>query len=244
MTNADRDQLDPTLSRRALAAGVHLFTASGAIWAVLAIDAIVDTRWQAAFFWMALSLAIDTLDGSLARLARVADVFPSFDGTLLDNLVDFLSYVFVPAVFVYRADLLPPGWALIGVVIVCLSSAYQFSQGNAKTSDHYFTGFPSYWNIVVFYLFFLDWSPWLNLGILALLGIAVFVPIQYIYPSRTRRNRGLTIVATALWGLLVVLAILQYPDSKAPVLMSMVYLPFYVGLSLYHRISARSEATT
>ena len=244
MTTANRDGLAPTLSRKALAAGVHLVTASGAIWSVLAIDAIVDARWQAAFFWMGLSLIIDMLDGSLARLARVDEVFPSFDGALLDNLVDFLSYVLVPAVFIYRVDLLPPGLALIGVVIVCLSSAYQFSQGNAKTPDHYFTGFPSYWNVAVFYLFFLDWSPWLNLGVLALLGIAAFVPIQYIYPSRTRRHRGVMLVATAVWGLLVALAVLQYPDSRTPVLMSMTYLPFYVGLSLYHQISDRSEPTT
>ena len=193
-------QSQVTVTARAFAAGVHLLTASSAIWGLLAIAAIVEGQWRSAFGWMGLSLAIDMVDGSLARLGNVEQVFPDFDGALLDNIVDFLNYVFVPAVFLYHAALLPANQHLIGVVILCLSSSYQFCQKGAKTPDHYFKCFPSYWNVAVFYLFIIGLDVWLNLVVLVLLGIGSFVPIKYVYPSRTRRHRRLTLALTALWG--------------------------------------------
>ena len=226
--------LSPSVRQRLAAGAVHLLTTSGGVWAVVAIDAIVDERWRTAFIFMSLGLFIDAVDGTLARRARVAQVFPGFDGALLDNLVDFLSYVIVPSVLLYHHDLLPPGFALLAITAICMSSGYQFCQRDAKTGDHYFTGFPSYWNILAFYLFFLELDPWSNLAWVLACSLAVFVPIKYIYPSRTRRHRKLTLFLGAAWALLVIVTILRYPDSKQMAAWSLLYLGYYFGMSLWH----------
>ena len=168
----------------------HLVTASSAVWGLLAILAITNGAWIEAFWWMAVAVAIDSFDGALARRVDVKKVLPQIDGALLDNIVDYLNYVFVPAYFLYATNLLPARFAVLGAALILLASAYQFSQSDAKTEDHYFKGFPSYWNVMVFYMFMLGTGPWLNLGITVLLCVLVFVPIKYIYPSRTRCSRG------------------------------------------------------
>ena len=226
---------------RTLAVAVHLLTATGAVWSVLALLAISAGRWKAAFAWMGLSLAIDMVDGTLARSVAARRTLPSFDGALLDNLVDYLTYVLVPAFFVAEAGLVPAELSWLTVALICLSSAYQFCQADAKTTDHYFRGFPSYWNVAVYYLFLLDLRAGLNLAILVTLAIAVFVPIKYIYPSRTVRHRALTLALTALWALAVSVVVWRYPEPSPWLLRASIgYLFFYVGLSLYHQASGGS----
>src|SRR6185295_14929699 len=127
---------------------VHAYTATGAILAFLAMRAVVLEDYRAAFVWLALQVAVDATDGMLARLARVSQRLPWFNGSKLDDIVDYLTYVFVPAAIVWRAALLPESWTLVVVSAVLLSSAYGFNTASAKTNDHFFTGFPSYWNIV------------------------------------------------------------------------------------------------
>src|SRR5207248_8855289 len=139
-------------------------------------------------------VAIDSVDGTLARAVGVKRVLPFFDGTRLDDLVDYVTYVIVPALFLLHMHVLPHRAAVAVALCPVLASAYGFCRTDAKTSDHYFTGFPSYWNVVAFYLYALDWPRAVNAAVVVLFSIAVFVPIRYIYPSRTVTLRPLTIV--------------------------------------------------
>ncbi len=212
----------------------HLVTASSAVWGLLAILAITNGQWVTAFWWMAAAVAIDSFDGILARRMQVKRVLPQFDGALLDNIVDYLNYVFVPAYFLYSAHLLPDRFAVVGPALILLASAYQFSQSDAKTDDHYFKGFPSYWNVMVFYLFVLGTSVWFNLFVTVLFSVLVFVPIKYIYPSRTTVQPRLVMGGALLWGMAILAMLVLYPNVPAWLKwFSMVYVVYYHALSLY-----------
>ena len=214
---------------------VHAFTASGALLAYLALGDAVRGDFPRAFIWLAAATVVDAVDGALARLARVKERTPQFNGARLDDIVDYLTFVFVPAFIVQRAGLLPsgaPGYMVVGAVL--LSSAYGFSHESAKTSDHFFTGFPSYWNIVALYMVALQLAPAVNAAILAGLAALVFVPTGYVYPSRTPHLRALTVSLGLVWGGLVVALILALPDPPrwlAPV--SLAYPAYYMLLSFY-----------
>lgn len=225
----------PTNRDKAFAWGVHLFTASGVIWGLLGIIAVMNGDWKAVFLWMMVATFVDGVDGMLARRFKVKGVLPDFDGALLDNILDYLTYVILPALFLYNVPgMLPQGWELFGAGIICIASAYQFCQSDAKTEDHTFKGFPSYWNIVIFYQFMLGWNPWINLAVVVFLSIMVFVPIRYAYPSRMTRFQAPTIFLTAVWGLLLLIAWIQFPNHpQLLVYASMFYLAYYVGISLF-----------
>ena len=217
-----------------LAWGVHLFTATGAIWGLLAIIATIQHNWLTAFFWLGAAALVDSLDGALARRFRVEGLIPGFDGALLDNIIDYQTYVLVPALFLYESSLLPPSLTLVGVAMVILASAFQFCQSDAKTEDHAFKGFPSYWNVVVFYLFMLEIGAWFNLAAITICCILVFIPIKYIYPSRMTRYQRPTLLLTAMWGMMMLAALVQYPNFQPwLVWSSLLYVVYYVGLSLY-----------
>jgi phosphatidylcholine synthase len=185
---------------------VHALTASGAYVGLLALLAIYDRKWVLAFWLMAITILIDAVDGLFARWIKIKLAVPRIDGALLDNIVDFFTYTIVPAFFLLVTPLVPETWRFPCVLFIVLSSCYQFTQIDAKTEDHFFKGFPSYWNIVVFYLFFWQMSPQLNLSILLLLSILSFVPIKYVYPSRldyladSNLLRFAMLLATILWG--------------------------------------------
>lgn len=226
---------DETKRQSLFAWSVHLFTASGAIFSLLAIIAITQQQWPLVFIWMAAAVAVDAFDGILARRAHVKQVLPNFNGSLLDNIIDYQNYVIVPAFFFYSAGILPEAFAVVGAGLTVLASAYQFCQEDAKTDDHYFKGFPSYWNVAVFYLFMLGLNPWLNLALVIFLCILVFVPIKYIYPTRTEANQRLTMTLAIIWALSCIAIILQYPNPDPELVwFSLLYVAYYVGLSLYH----------
>ena len=145
------------IHRRVAAWAVHLLTASGVCWGLLALEAVYAGRFRFALGWLGVALAVDGIDGALARRLRVAEVAPEIDGALLDNLVDYLNYVFVPAVLIYRAGVLPGDLALPSAAAICTVSAFQFVHREAKTADA-FRGFPSYWNVVAAYLLLLEMS--------------------------------------------------------------------------------------
>jgi phosphatidylcholine synthase len=230
----EQGEWSPSIKEKVLAWGTHLFTASGAIWGILSIIAITNQQYILAFSWMAVAIFVDSTDGLLARRTRVKAVLPEFDGALLDNIIDFLNYAFVPAFFLTQADFMPASISMIAAALILLSSSYQFCQGNAKTDDHYFTGFPSYWNIMVFYMFILSLNGWINLAIVVLCSALVFVPIKYIYPSRTKMHRKLTLLLAVVWGIANILILTQYP-SHHPVLVwtSLFFALYYTGMSLY-----------
>lgn len=219
----------------------HLYTALGAPIALYATLAVFSGDFRAAFAALAAATFIDTTDGWLARRLRVKQTLPGFDGARLDDIVDYLTYVFVPVLLLLRADLLPPGWGVLVGAAVLLSSAYGFAQADAKvaTTDHFFTGFPSYWNIVALYLYVFHLSPALNATILLALTVLVFVPVRYVYPSRTLTLRTLTIALGAAWGALVILTIWRLPatDGSWPAL-SLVFPVYYTALSLWLQFGA------
>jgi phosphatidylcholine synthase len=214
---------------------VHLYTGSGAVLALLALVAIARQGYAAAFAWMAVAMFIDCTDGTLARRARVKEVLPHFDGSKLDDIVDYLNYVFVPIVLLVHAGLVPNN--VIGLTVASLpllASAYGFCSSEAKTPDHFFTGFPSYWNVVALYLYALAWPTWANVGTLVFLSVMVFVPIRYLYPSRTATLRAVTYVGGALWAISVFALLLQFPNpSRRLAMVSLLFPAYYIALSFW-----------
>jgi len=238
MTQAHPGQLvaesPDSFARKCSAWGVHLLTATGAVAGLMALIAIADHRWLPAFAWMGLTLAIDSVDGSLARACSVKQVLPYFNGELLDNIVDYFNYVIVPAFFLYEAPLVPEGYRLVSAALITVASGYQFCQTDAKTQDHCFKGFPSYWNVVVFYLFMLPFPTGLNLTIVLMLAIAVFIPTKYLYPSRTPTFRFPTLALTTAWGILMLAVLLRYPQAhEVPLYLSLLYVAYYAAMSAY-----------
>ena len=212
---------------------VHLYTASSAVLALLATRATFEYRFRDAFFWLGVAIMIDSSDGVFARAARVSQRLPWFNGAKLDDIVDYLTYVFVPAVFVWRALLVPDAWTIPVASAMLLSSAYGFNRDDAKTSDYFFTGFPSYWNLVVFYLFLMHESQVVNALVLIALAVFVFVPIRYLYPSRTPTLRALTVALGIAWGITLLVMVWQLPAISAPLLWGSLAFPvYYVVLSL------------
>jgi phosphatidylcholine synthase len=222
------------LIRTCAAWSVHLLTALGAVVGLKAMVAIEYGAWRAAFLCMGLTIAIDSVDGALARKVGVKQVLPGFDGALLDNIVDYFTYVIVPAFFLYQAGIVPLGWGPVAGAMITLASGYQFCQSDAKTPEHYFKGFPSYWNLVVFYLFLLDWPRWLNFGIILCFTIMIFVPFRYIYPTRTVTLRKTTLGLAGIWGAMLLTMLFRYPEHHLGLTyVSLVYVAYYHLLSLY-----------
>jgi phosphatidylcholine synthase len=230
---------------RLIAWGVHFYTAVGAVVGLLALDAVSHDRYGTAFAWMVLAFILDSTDGTMARRARVKEVVPEYDGARLDDIVDYLNYVFVPVVLAVHAGLLPDGaWGIAVASLPLLSSAYGFCQTSAKTPDHFFTGFPSYWNVVVFYLYILAGPLWFNVSVLAILSALVFVPVRYLYPSRATKLRKRTYLLGVAWGVAVVWLVYQFPSpSRALAIASLFFPAYYMGMSLrLHLTSPPSTA--
>ncbi|MHB8778962.1 MAG: CDP-alcohol phosphatidyltransferase family protein [Anaerolineales bacterium] len=213
--------------------GVHLFTALGAVFGLLAILAIFERNWRMMIIWMIVAMLVDGFDGMLARWADVKTYASGIDGALLDNMLDYLNYVLVPAIFLIEADILPTGVRLLGACSILLTSAYQFTQIDAKTDDHHFKGFPSYWNVAALYMLLMNLPHWVNFGFLMLFNIMVFIPIKYIYPTRNSYLRKLTLALTYLYGAIGIWGLIQYPNQpKWVVWVSFVYVAYYIGLSI------------
>jgi phosphatidylcholine synthase len=213
---------------------VHLYTALGTVVAFFSLLCIEQTNFRDAFYLMALAVVIDATDGTLARAARVKELIPWFDGELLDEIVDYFNYVIVPSLFLVRANILPPQDSLWLAALPLLSSAYGFCQREAKTADYFFLGFPSYWNIVVFYLYVLQTPLWVNAFLIIALSILVFVPIKYVYPSRSPRFRSQINVLGVLWGGAVLYLIYQLPNpSRVLSFASLLFPAYYTALSLW-----------
>lgn len=225
----------PSKREKALAWSVHFFTATGAMWGLLGLIAIMQQQWKAVFLWFIVASFVDGVDGLLARRFKVKGVLPDFDGALLDNILDYLTYVILPALFLYNMEgLLPRGWELFAAGLIAMTSTYQFCQSDAKTDDHTFKGFPSYWNVVAFYLFTMNANPWVNLAILVVLGILVFVPVKYAYPSRMVRYQQPTVALAVVWSLMVLAILFLMPSQPLWLVYASLFFPiYYVGISLF-----------
>jgi len=198
----------PTARQITMAAfAVHVFTASGAACALLALIAAVRSDWPQMFVWLGLALFIDGIDGTFARRLRVAEVLPRWSGDVLDLVVDILNYVFVPAYAVVASGRVPAPMAIgLGIVIVVTGSLY-FADRLMKTSDYYFRGFPAVWNVAVFYLFILKPGPALTTVSIATLAVLTFVPFHVLHPMRIAHLREVTLVALIAWALLALYAV-------------------------------------
>jgi phosphatidylcholine synthase len=226
--------LGATFSRRAAAYAVHMYTASGAVLAFLIVAAAIQGAVRLALGLEFVTMVIDGTDGWLARRVEVSHVV-ALDGGKLDDIVDYLTYVFAPIVLLWKAGYLPGGPAgLVAAALPLLASCYQFCQANAKTADHFFLGFPSYWNIVAFYAIVFHLTPLVVSLILVVCSMLVFVPIKYVYPSRTLPFRALTLALTGAWLLLYLIIVLRLPQPSPWLAYgSLLFAVYYVALSLY-----------
>jgi len=230
MSTSDTPETSP--ARLTMAWGVHLFTASGAVVGAAALLAIGAGELTRAALLMMLAFWIDSVDGTLARRVGVAQVLPRIDGRRLDDMVDFLNFAIVPAVFMVWAGSLPAwGWAALPI----LASAYGFSQENAKTEDDFFLGWPSYWNVTAIYLWLLEISPGAGAVWIAVFSAAVFVPIKYVYPSKLPVLRRTTTGLGIAWGLLLILTVLFPALAERYFLLeiSLAYVAYYLILSFW-----------
>jgi phosphatidylcholine synthase len=198
----------PALARRAAVFSVHVFTASGGAVALLALFAAVDRDFPACFAWLGLALFIDGVDGALARFARVSETANAIDGAVLDLVVDFLTYVLVPIVAIWRSDLMSARASFWIGLLVIFASALYFADSRMKTGDYWFRGFPALWNVLALYLFVLRPAGIVSAGLLILGSAAMFAPIVFVHPMRVRRlrwsNIGVSLVFFALSAVAIV----------------------------------------
>jgi phosphatidylcholine synthase len=178
---------------------VHLFTASGVVLAFLALEAIDRGEWRLALLWLFAALVVDGVDGTLARWARVKEHAPRIDGEAFDLIVDYLNYVFVPAIFIVRAELVPAALALPCAAAILLSSVYVFVRRDMKTGDNYFRGFPALWNVVALYLFAAQPGAAAGAVAVAVFAVLSFAPIHFVHPFRVRDYQPWLQVLALLW---------------------------------------------
>jgi phosphatidylcholine synthase len=215
------------LMLRAAAFAVHILTASGAAWGLLALIAAVRGDWTWMFLWLGLALAVDAVDGPLARRLKVAERLPQWSGDSLDFVVDFITYVFVPAYAVAVSGLLPQVAALPFGALIVITSALYFADTRMKIADNSFRGFPVLWNAAAFYLFVLKPPPWISTAGVVLLLLLTFVPFPFIHPLRVTRWRGFTLALLALWSVLGVIALWQDLNPSAWVAVGLVAIALY-----------------
>lgn len=230
-------------ARRIAAWSVHAYTALGLPLAFLASVALHQDDVRAFFLALCAAVFVDATDGFLARAARVRERVPEFDGRRLDDIVDFITFAFLPALAIARFGLFPEGFEGLAVVPL-LASAYGFCQDRAKT-DESFVGFPSYWNIGVLYLVALDAGPWINLAVVLAFSVLVFVPVHYVYPTRTRLLRPVTVALGYVWGLLMIVLSVDVtaPWARTLAVGSLFYPAYYFALSaVNHRRIVREGA--
>lgn len=178
---------------------VHLLTATGAVFAMLAMLAAVDGKWDMMFLWLVVAFGVDGIDGPLARRYGVRTNAPLIDGVLLDLIIDYLTYVFIPAYALFASGLLPgwTGWVVI--IVITFASALYFADTRMKTKDNSFSGFPACWNMVALVVFALKPDFWVTLALVVVLAVGMFWPLKFIHPVRTERWRGLSLPMALAW---------------------------------------------
>jgi phosphatidylcholine synthase len=241
-TTPAREARHPGLTPRVLGWCVHGYTALGLV-AAAAITVLLVRGGPDAFRWsfilMIVATIVDSTDGALARRVRIKEVVPGFDGRRLDDLVDFLNYTCLPLFLIWRAGLLPAGydaWLLFPLI----ASAYGFCQVDVKTSDGYFLGFPSLWNVVAFYLYVLPMGPWAALAIVVALAVLTFVPTRHLYPSQPGSLNRVAVILGGIWSVLVGWIVWNLPhgtearisdSTQLLAYLSLFFPVFYLGAS-------------
>ena len=178
---------------------VHMLTATGAVFAMLAMLAAVDEQWGLMYLWLVVAFAVDGIDGPLARRYDVKKNAPIYDGVLMDLIIDYLTYVFIPAYALFKSHLLPGWTGWLAIILITFASVVYFADTRMKTKDNSFSGFPGCWNMVVVVLFGLHPSEWAILFIVVVLTIAMFLPLKFIHPVRTDRWRSVSLPMALAW---------------------------------------------
>jgi phosphatidylcholine synthase len=229
---------------------VHFYTAAGAAAGIITLDLIARGDFHGALIVMAIALFIDSTDGPLARTLNVRARLPFFDGSMLDNVVDYLTYVAVPVFFMLRCGIVADNATGLTVAsFIMVASAYAFCRTDAKTADNYFRGFPSYWNVAAFYLFCLRWPHLVNTALLSILAITEFLPIKFIYPNRTEPLRKITLTLAFIWATVTALMLPAAPSyNPALFYISLAFIIYYFAMSFalyFHpaRLSAPDAET-
>ena len=222
------------MSLRIKALSVHLLTATGAVFAMLAMLAAVEEQWDMMFLWLVVAFAVDGIDGPLARRYVVKENAREFDGVLLDLIIDYLTYVFIPAYALFKSGLLPGWTGWFAIIVITFASAMYFADTRMKTKDNSFSGFPGCWNMLVIVLFALQPGFYVIVGIVTVLAVAMFLPLKFIHPVRTKRWRSLSLPMALAWTFFAGWAawVDFHPESWAHwgLLISSVYLLF-VGIA-------------
>ena len=218
------------MNPRLKALAVHLLTATGAVLSMLALLAAVRGEWSQMFFWLVVALIVDGVDGPLARRYHVKTNRPTYDGMLMDLIIDYLTYVFIPAYALFMSGLLPGWTGWIAIIAITYGSVIYFADTRMKTRDNSFAGFPACWNMVVLVLFALKPDFWLTLAIVVALTITMFTNVKFIHPMRTERWRAVSLPVTVAWVGFSVWAVLVdfHPESFARwgLLLSSLWLIF------------------
>ena len=232
-------QLDKDI-KKGIAWSVHAFTTFGIVAGFLALVAVLKNDPFTAFVWLGVALFVDGVDGSLARKARVKEYTPNFDGASLDLVIDFFTYVAVPALMVYWFNMVPlefffsgSTWSLIAAVIIMAVSCYTFANVGMKSSDYYFVGFPALWNIVVLYFYILGTHWMINLGTIVALCVLTFIPVKFVHPLRVTDWRHVTIPMTVLWAAMSLSLILSARDRVGWGAVEWIELAAWIAASVY-----------
>jgi phosphatidylcholine synthase len=212
---------------------VHILTASGVALGLLALLSAHERGWTAMFLWLGLALLVDGIDGPLARRLRVKDTLPNWSGEVLDLVVDYLTYVLVPAYALVISGLLAPPLAIAAGIAIVVTGALYFADTRMKTADDYFRGFPAVWNLIIFYLFIFRPTEALSLTVIALFAVMTFVPISFLHPLRVKRLRAVNIALLALWTAFAAIALyydLSPPPAAAIILLAIGFYFLAAGL--------------
>lgn len=218
------------MNKKILALSVHLFTAIGSILAFWSLLLIVQGDLQTSLFVMALAVVIDSVDGTLARKADIKTYAPYIDGALMDNIADYLNWVFLPVFWAYTFLEIP---FFAGSVVLFLS-LLGFSHKQAKTDDNFFRGFPSYWNIVILYLYLLGANAWVSAAFMLILAILVILPVKFLYPSRTPKWKKTTLLLSIPYVIIIFFMLYHLRETPFWLTLASFYYPaYYIAASFY-----------
>lgn len=231
---------------QAKAFSVHLLTASGSFLAFLSLVAASEQRWTAMFWWLGLALLVDGIDGPIARKLQVKEVLPTWSGDLLDNIIDYVTYVLLPAFALYQRGFMGEGLSFASAAIIVISSAIYYADTGMKTKENFFKGFPVVWNMVVFTLFVIEPGEMLSFGVVVIAAALSFTPVYFLHPVRVQRLRPLNLGIFLLWCGLAMVALLQDMHAdlwvKAAIAASGVYL-FCIGgvMQLFPKLGVKEQ---
>lgn len=203
-----------TLKHRLMAWGVHAFTMSGVVWACLALLSFASGEIKMMWLWLSVALIVDGLDGSMARKAKVKEVIPWFDGSVLDYIVDYLTWTFLPAIFMYvYLPLGPKPLAMTMMILICASSMFCYCNEGEKSTDHYFVGFPAAWNIVALYFYLLGTPAWFNITVTVIFAALTLSTLTFVHPFRVVKFMTVNIVMTAAWVIIAIALVVMHPGT-------------------------------